>query len=196
MRKRKTNITTREAAILKTAKDLFWKFGIHKVTVKEICREAGVSKMTFYRSFKNKNAVAVSVVDELIESGQREYEEIMKSNINFPEKVKKLITLKYDNSSNISNAFLKDLYQKGNIGLVSKMEKARANQLDRIKRDFTKAQKEGWINPDLSMDFILYMLNDLNHKIEDEQLLLMYTHPSKMIMDLTQFFFYGIANKD
>jgi len=35
--------------IIDTSKKLFWKYGIKRVTIEEICREAGVSKMTFYK---------------------------------------------------------------------------------------------------------------------------------------------------
>ena len=44
--------------ILNTARQLFWKHGIRRVSVEEVCREAGVSKMTFYRSFPNKIELA------------------------------------------------------------------------------------------------------------------------------------------
>jgi AcrR family transcriptional regulator len=40
------------------AKELFWKYGIKKVSIEEICAEAPVSKMTFYKFFKNKNDLA------------------------------------------------------------------------------------------------------------------------------------------
>jgi AcrR family transcriptional regulator len=37
------------ARIASTAEKLFMKFGIRRVSVEEICREASVSKMTFYK---------------------------------------------------------------------------------------------------------------------------------------------------
>ena len=40
--------------ILKTGKELFWKFGFKRVTIEEICKEAGISKMTYYKYFTNK----------------------------------------------------------------------------------------------------------------------------------------------
>ncbi|MBN1927463.1 MAG: helix-turn-helix transcriptional regulator, partial [Prolixibacteraceae bacterium] len=50
--------TDRANQILQSAKKLFWKYGIRKVSIDEICREAGVSRMTFYRLFKNKIELA------------------------------------------------------------------------------------------------------------------------------------------
>ena len=45
-------------AILDAAKSLFWKHGIRRVTIEEICEVAGVSKMTYYKYFSNKTAIA------------------------------------------------------------------------------------------------------------------------------------------
>ena len=44
--------------IIATSKELFWKFGIKRVTVEEICSQAHVSKMTFYKFFPNKIELA------------------------------------------------------------------------------------------------------------------------------------------
>ena len=44
----------KEGDILRTAEDLFMQFGYGKVTVEEICRAAGVSKVTYYKYFKKK----------------------------------------------------------------------------------------------------------------------------------------------
>ncbi|RKY44359.1 MAG: TetR/AcrR family transcriptional regulator, partial [Candidatus Neomarinimicrobiota bacterium] len=35
--------------IVETGKKLFYRYGIKKVSVEEICKEAGVSKATFYK---------------------------------------------------------------------------------------------------------------------------------------------------
>ena len=46
--------------ILKTGKELFWKYGFKLVTIEEICKEAGVSKMTYYKYFTNKITITFS----------------------------------------------------------------------------------------------------------------------------------------
>lgn len=185
--------TPKEKAIIKAAKELFWKFGIKKISVEEICLEADVSRMTFYRAFKNKEQVAELVIEAMILESEQGYLEVMKVNEVFPLKIEKLIALKYKQVSNISKAFLTDLFALGNNTFLKKIETHRINLKSRIEMDFKQAQEDGWINPDLSMSFIIYMLNDLDKKMEDQQLLQMYIQPSKLIMDLTQFFFSGIG---
>ena len=49
-----TSNSSKEQVIMETARRLFWKHGISRIKVKEICEESEVSKMTFYRLFNNK----------------------------------------------------------------------------------------------------------------------------------------------
>src|SRR5258707_12449869 len=41
--------------IMKTASDLFYRYGIHAVGVDAIATEAGTNKMSFYRNFASKD---------------------------------------------------------------------------------------------------------------------------------------------
>ena len=63
-------------AILNAAKSLFWKHGIRRVTIEEICEVAGVSKMTCYKYFSNKTAIARYLIEDMFESGIKAYKEI------------------------------------------------------------------------------------------------------------------------
>jgi len=179
-----------EVLILKVAKNLFWKHGIRRVTVEEICKEAKVSKMTFYRNFKNKQELVEILIEKLSNESIEDYRRIMSEDVDYDVKIKKLIKLKYVNVVGISKEFVKDLYQDEK--LQKKMSQLREGFLKEIMEDFQKAQKEGWIRQDLKLEFIFYMLNDLNAKMMDEQLQAIYDSEEELIMDLTQYFFYGI----
>ena len=57
MDKRKSNGTEKTSAgerLQLAAQELFREYGLNKVSVEEICDRAGVSKMTFYRQYRNK----------------------------------------------------------------------------------------------------------------------------------------------
>jgi len=181
--------------LLKTAKNLFWKHGIRRVTVEEICKEAGVSKMTFYRNFKNKDELVEVMIAQLQGEGLEAYYKIMNENLPFDEKIKQLIQFKYERSKGISKEFLKDIYQSDNPEMLKLLENAQQKAQKTIIKDFKKAQKEGTIRADLKMEFIIYMLNDINNKIMDPQLHKIYPSEEKLIMELTRFFFYGILKK-
>ena len=54
-------------SITSAAKSLFWKHGIRRVSIEEICEDAGVSKMTCYKYFSNKTAIAKYLIEDLFE---------------------------------------------------------------------------------------------------------------------------------
>jgi AcrR family transcriptional regulator len=54
--------------IMKTAGDLFYRYGIHAVGVDSIAREAGTNKMSFYRNFASKD----ELVAEYLRAEERE----------------------------------------------------------------------------------------------------------------------------
>ncbi|MCJ7802330.1 MAG: TetR/AcrR family transcriptional regulator, partial [Candidatus Marinimicrobia bacterium] len=56
--------------IVETANDLFMRFGVKRITIEEICKTAKVSKMTFYKFFKNKIELAEYIIFSIINTGQ------------------------------------------------------------------------------------------------------------------------------
>lgn len=180
-------------AITQSAKTLFWKYGIRKVTVEEICKEAGVSKMTFYRNFKNKNEVAEQVLVNLANKGFEDYQNIMRQEIPFPDKVTQIIELKHQASNGISQEFVNDIYEYNHANLQNKIAEYRQRTIRELKKDLEKAQQDGWIRKDLKIDFVIYIINSMNEKMQDKALMAMYDSPIDLIMDLTKFCFYGIS---
>lgn len=178
--------------LIKSAKKLFWKYGIHKVTVEEICNEANVSKMTFYRNFKNKNEIAEKVIDGIILKYKGKYQSIMNDDIPFKYKAQLLVELEHENVIGISPEFIKDIYQKDNNQLIDKLEKFRNDVISDMMFEFKQAQNKGEIRENLNLDFMLYMLNDINDKVLDEKLNKMFPKKEDLVMQLTNFFFYGI----
>ncbi len=187
--------------LLEAGKALFWKYGIRKVTVEEICKEAGVSKMTFYRNFKNKIEVVEGVIDGLVKESQAQYIELMGSGKTFDEKIKGMIELKREGTQGISKEFVTDLIQLKEhkdfkeLRLTQKMELHQRNQMELFMADMAKAQAQGHIRSDVRLDFILYLLNDIQQKMLDPVLNSMYENEEELIMELTNYFFYGILNK-
>ena len=94
--------------IMIASKKLFWKFGFKRVTIEEVCQEANVSKMTFYKHFKNKMELIKYHINHITDKAMKQYREIMNSDIPFTEKVKKSIDLKLESSKDMSNEFYDD----------------------------------------------------------------------------------------
>jgi len=190
-----TNRSKSYQTILEIAGELMNRHGIRRVTVDEICAEAGLSKMTFYRNFDNKTHVAVRIMEDMFERGMAAYRAIMGSEATFPEKMRQLIEMKRQEVHKVGDEFIKDIYQSDDDSLRAVMEKYRQSSMAEYISDLKAAQKEGWIRPEIKTEMILLMLDTLHQKMQDPAVLSMYSNVEEMIMELTNFFFYGILTQ-
>ena len=95
--------------IVATAKTLFWKYGIKRVTIEELCKEASVSKMTFYRFFKNKEALAEYLLVNVMNEWHAQYRAIMKQKSPFSSKINQIIALEQMAGENMEEEFFNDI---------------------------------------------------------------------------------------
>ncbi len=183
---------TKYKDIIKTAHDLFWKHGIKRVTIQEVCREAQVSKMTFYRFFENKVDLAKRVLQDMFDESLEKYRTLMAEDISFEEKVKRQILAKFEGTKEISAELVKDIYTDKKLGLFEYWEERRKQMLAIVMNDYREAQKQGWIRKDMNLDFIIYFNGKVGEWIYDPVLKSMYETDQDAIMDITKVFFYGI----
>ena len=182
--------------IVTTGKELFWKFGFKRVTIEEICKEAGVSKMTYYKFFSNKMELVKFLMDEILQKGLIKYRKLMESDIPYPEKVLGMIELKREQTHTMSSEFFKDYLQSGDPELIAYLEKLSQENLQLFINDFRKAQENGDIRKDLKVEFIMAVLNKLIDWVQhDKALLELYDEPQDLAVELTRFMFYGILER-
>ena len=180
--------------ILSAARTLFWKYGIKRVTIEEICMEASVSKMTYYKHFKNKNEVARQVFTDLWIEGHSRYKKIMSKDIPFSQKVEQIISLDYQFSVEISKEFMKDIYHPDDqFGMVDLLEKYQEIQFSTLKKDLSKAQENGDIDKDMKIEFILFFLKRINKQLFDPELAKIYPSTKDLVLALSKLFFFGIT---
>ncbi|MDD3744612.1 MAG: TetR/AcrR family transcriptional regulator, partial [Lentimicrobiaceae bacterium] len=171
-------------------------YGIRKVTVDEICREAEVSKMTFYRFFDNKIEVAALMLTGIYETALADFRKIMQSNLSFPEKTARIIWLKHEGTLGISEEFLNDVYHSGEPALKELVTRYAELSLRLLQETFIKAQKQGWIREELKIEFLMYMIDRIKAYMFDEKLKAMFPNSHDRVMELTRFFFYGTGTPD
>ena len=182
--------------IMIASKKLFWKFGFKRVTIEEVCHEANVSKMTFYKHFKNKMELIIYLINHITDKAMKQYREIMDSNIPFPEKVKKSIALKLESSKDMSNEFYDDYVRHADKEMLALLHEKSNEMMGAILNDYIEAQKNGEIRQDIKPEFILYFLNHLLEMGKDERLEKIYNNPQDMIMEFINFFFYVVLQRD
>lgn len=178
--------------IIHTADKLFKKFGIRRVTVEEICATSHVSKMTFYKFFKNKNQLAKHLLQLQIEENEDLFSDIMSKNIPFVKKANQIVQLKMDAMHEMSEDYINEI-----LGAVPEIKDYYLQQAletqKRVLAAFMEAQEKGEIREDINPEFHLFMLNHLLELAKDERLRKIHHNSHDLARELTQFYFFGIT---
>ena len=180
--------------IIDTATDLFLKFGVKRVTVEEICRSAKVSKMTFYKYFKNKTELAEYIIFSILDIAQKEFDSIWKEISTFQYKIDQFIKLKMIYAKKFSKEFLGDFMNLSPKIHGKVLDYTRKNQITFIKL-IEQAQSKGVIRNDVSIDIITLMLNHFIELRDDKRFLNLYGNVEDITSDMLNFFFYGVMGK-
>jgi AcrR family transcriptional regulator len=187
--------TPKKHQIIDKARDLFWKHGFRRVSIEEICKEANVSKMTFYKHFKNKDELVKYIICMITGAAMKKYRDIMDSNIPFYIKIEKSIQLKMDSTDEMSREFFDDFHKNASKELREYFNNLVHDNLKVILNDYVEAQKKGDVRADIDPRFILYFLDKIIEMCKDENLMSMYKRPQDLITEVTRFFFYGILSR-
>jgi len=183
-------------SLLESGKKLFWKHGFKRVTIDEICREAVVSKMTFYKWFDNKTEFAKTIFSNEIQHAIREFRRLMTEQMPPADRLKAIITMKLKGTNDISREFLTDFYNSDDNSLRSFVADLTSKSWNEIISSFKTAQEKGWFRKDFKPEFILYLTQQLIPMFTDENLLKLYDTPQDLILEFTNFFTYGISPHD
>jgi AcrR family transcriptional regulator len=168
--------------ILQSGETLFIKHGMRRVTVEEICRQAGVSKPTFYKYFENKAALARRIDELWIEEALQQIDEIEKAEIPFPEKMKQVLAMKQDLAGRPGPEFLNDLIQL-DIDL--------SHAYKRVMLFLVEGQKSGNVRADISPELLMASFEILNNMQYDTRIRNLYVDAKTLAGDIFKLFNYG-----
>lgn len=182
---------TKQGDILRTAEELFMQFGYDRITVEEICREAAVSKVTFYKYFNNKFAVLEDYMEARLALGMETFEKIRAADASLQEKMSALIAMKETAVSHFTPVFYKSLLS-GDELVQAFMQKWVTISLKTQREFLEDGQKSGEIHPDYSIEFLLSVWTSLTEMARSESMLSMYSdNMVKLSQDFMNFLFYG-----
>lgn len=180
-------------AILSTARALFLKHGLRRVSVEEICREAGVSKRTFYKHHRDRDALALRILEQLFEESRAALEEILQAELPIDEKVRRIIAAKQARASETSMAFYQDILlvdsEPGRFARRSQEE-----WTARVRRFYQEAQEQGLIRADIDISLLMAVLVRVRGIIEDPEIQRLEPDLGRLVRSVTSLFFYGILS--
>lgn len=189
-------LNKKQSDILVSAKKLFWKYGYKKVSIEEICREAKVSKVTFYKFYPNKIELAKKIIDQIVENSMQELKYLVENAVSTPELLGTLIKAKKDGVHDISKEFVSDFYTDNSLGLkeyiLLRINEVTNETIIGMKR----LQERGLIRSDLNIPFFLHFAKKMDGFIDDPYLLSLFPDPEDRVMEITKLLTYGMMPRN
>ena len=184
--------STKKEQLEITAKDLFWKHGFKKVSIDEICKKANVSRKTFYTFYENKNALVIYLYKKVVDEAYEIYEGVVESDLSFSEKLEKIFNYKLEFTKNISMEFISDFYNPGEGELTTLFNQTVERSMRFMRNFLSIAQKNGEVNQDLSLDYIMFMMQKSIDLCGTQELMSMFPDVNALTRQVTQTMIYGI----
>lgn len=135
--------------ILSHARRMFAERGFHKVTVEELCAGLGMSKRTFYRHFRDREALVEELVDGLFAQFGPQVLENLLSKQPVPAILEQHFGVVAQGlAANVSTRMMADV-QNFLPGLWDRIERFRADVVGILTDLLRRGQQEGTIRPDI-----------------------------------------------
>ena len=186
------NETVKQKQLRETGQKLFWKYGIKRVTIEEICQTANTSKATFYKYFKNKNELILHMLRVMFDEAMGKYVAITESGVSYEKKIEAILDLKMAASDQMSPELYEELYVHPDKEIQNFLTEATTNTMQIVLKDMQESQKRGEIRDDLRPHFILWYLNKLTEMIKEENLPEHFGDPKEIIRETLTMFYYGV----
>ncbi|HSG27846.1 MAG TPA: TetR/AcrR family transcriptional regulator [Candidatus Krumholzibacterium sp.] len=178
--------------IMSAGEELFFRNGYRKVTVEDICRRAGASRMTFYKYFPNKMELFKAVWDLIIDDAYRHLDEVdLRTDLSFPEKMRLVIRNKMELLRRMSPELVEELLSS-EPELGDFLREAQKRSMDQFLEFMKKAQERGDMRR-VQPGFVLAIIGKMRELIEDESLVGLYADRLDFIEEMNSFFFFGIT---
>ncbi len=181
--------------LVQTARDLFFRYGIKRVTIEEICQKAGVSRMMFYRYFRNKDAIAMYILDQIYSDAWSKFDEVLAEDIPFEEKIRRIAVVKMEMADEYSMEFLNEFLADEDSECGRLLMKKRKETYEFTRKIYTDAQERGDIRKDIRVDLIMFMMEYSLEIVRDERVQSVYPDMSELVREIFALLFYGILSR-
>jgi AcrR family transcriptional regulator len=179
---------------MNTAEALFLKYGFRRVSVDEICRNAKVSRKTFYVYFANKETLVIQILDKINGMFLNNFVEVMTADAPFIDKIMQAMEMKLAFSKQVSIDFVSDFTSVETV--VHHYHKMAEKNIDIARSVFAQAQEKGEIRSNLSIDFIMAMLNYQIDLCEKQEFCRLFKDSESMIKQMSEMFLFGIVENN
>lgn len=173
--------------------ELFKQYGYKKVSIEDICKKSGISKMTFYKYFKNKLELMKCIIDRNTNDAMSRYREIMSSDISFNRKIEQMIIMKLEFSDKYGPILIKDIIENVKE-LHDYIFSLQADTIAASIEMYKAGVKEGYIRKNITEQYFVFTLNYFTRMLDDPEYIRLFPDISERIREGVELFFYGIYN--
>lgn len=183
--------TKKREQALEAAFDLFKRHGMKRVTMTEVAEAAGISKVTLYKYFANKEDLARAVIERISDQVVRRVDEIDGMDIPFERKIEMIVQERIDRLREWSGEFIDELLnaEPELAGIVAERVKRTAERYTQFIR---KAQEEGHCRDDISPEVVLAIMDKLYQVGSDADLARRAGGYETLVRTLYDLLFYGL----
>ncbi len=176
-------------AILEAAETMFYDSGFSRAKVIDIAEAAGVSPVTIYNYFGNKDGLLRAVISGYMERRWRRFRGIIESGNPFPEKIRLLLEDGW--AGDESDPRLWESVPTDDPGVRQMRGRFYRNRVQpAVLGLIREGRSEGYVDPDLSEEAILFHLELFREAVGRAEL----QTPGKRALrrELAALFFYGL----
>lgn len=181
--------------IYQAAKELIWENGINNTNVADICNEAGVSKMTFYRKYENKKELLKLIIDDNYNRFNQKYDEIFQKDLPFNEKIMELIYAHSELLKGISKKYIDDIAHQDNAELKEFIQKKHMIYNESVVQLLIREQSKGNIRADVDIEFLNFFRNNIIELLFKPKLQKIYPDTEELIIQLIKMFYFGAVKR-
>ncbi len=179
--------------LLATARELFFKHGTKRVTIEEICEKAGVSKMTFYKFFRNKEDLSIRMLSQINDRILGEQDEIMNRDIPFIDKIRGIVNHLIKTHEELGDIFLDEMWGSNEDFLIF-FNTLKKGSYKLVSDFIMQGQSEGVIRKGLKPEMILYLFDIFQGMLNSDRMREIAPDPHERLDSILNFIFYGIID--
>jgi AcrR family transcriptional regulator len=145
--------------LLEKAEELFWKYGYTSVSVDQIAKEAGISKMTIYKHFHSKEELFIEVLMNNTEYHTNKIMEKVDKKYHTFEKIETLYAYMLEVNNLLSPILIKDIMDRAILvqRLIAYKEQRTLEMWRYIVEDGIKKKEIRELDVDFISTLLLYM---------------------------------------
>lgn len=186
----RTRDSGKRGMIVDAAERLFMRHGIRKVTVEDICRTAGVSKMTFYKYFPNKIELLKRILNAWADDIYEKLEEMKRNGAPFADQMRAAVEYKMELIARLNPDLIADMLTSS-PDMEQFIGEYRVRTMKRFMEFVAEAQERGEMRS-VRPEFLIAVIARLSEIARDERLRRLYPDDLSFYRELNDLFMFGI----